>query len=105
MKQCSDEWKSLTVVIIRAAQARFMTVILSGHASVCHTQVFCNTAVGICIRQAQRDLLMEEILRSALSANQIKGAELLYNSVLMASKTEQTWTINYETLFFISLGL
>lgn len=86
MKQCSDEWKSLTVVIIRAAQARFMTVILSGHASVCHTQVFCNTAVGICISQTQRDLLMEETLRSALLANQIKVLELLFNSILMASK-------------------
>lgn len=63
-----------------------MTVILSGHARVCHTQVLCNTAVGICISQTQRDLLMEEILRSALLANQIKVLELLFNSVLMASK-------------------
>lgn len=98
MKQHSDEWKSLTAVIIRAAQARFMTAILSGHTSLCHTQVICNTAVGICIRQTQRDLLMEEILRSALSANQIKGLELLYNSILIASK----WTdVDYKPQNFI----
>lgn len=83
VKQCSDKWKSLTCVVIRAAQTRFMTANLSGHASVCHTQVFCYTAVGICISQTQRDLLMEEILRSALfRSDQIKGLELL----LMTSK-------------------
>lgn len=63
-----------------------MTVIVSGHARVCHTQVFCNTAVGICIRQTQIYMLIEEMLRSELSANHIKGLEKLYNSILMASK-------------------